>query len=297
MTRTFSNNSPAVSIITPTYNRCHTLQRLFDSLERQGHLVHEWIVVDDGSLDETPLLIDALVEKKTNVKKIVYVKQPNQGKHVAINNGLDYVTGNYIVIVDSDDFLSDSCISDFLMLVDKHSLAERADIVGVSGSKVDMKGSRVSFHAETDPEIMTHHEWFYVFGRTGDRVDFYKKEALQNRRFAVFPGEKFLTEDAYWLTIPGSKLYTNLEMLHGDYLSDGLSAKYGSLLKKNPFGMAYYYYVLVNQYANCSRRPPFKLWLLLSYYFVLAVGKMSWYGAVVGIAFLPFVAVVKAIRK
>lgn len=100
---------PAVSIVTPTWNRVHTLPRLYNSLvgqrSKNGRFTDlEWIVVDDGSEDDTASLVQRLVD--ASQIDIRYLRQPNGGLHVAVNRGVEPARGRFTSIVDSDDWLT-----------------------------------------------------------------------------------------------------------------------------------------------------------------------------------------------
>ena len=87
-----SNNSvihPFITILTPTYNRASLLPRLFDSLLRQTNKDFEWIVVDDGSTDDTREVVANLKEKCGGAFPMGYVYKANGGKHMAINIGAE----------------------------------------------------------------------------------------------------------------------------------------------------------------------------------------------------------------
>jgi glycosyltransferase involved in cell wall biosynthesis len=90
-----------VSIILPTYNRARFLERAIDSIGRQTF--HDWelIVVDDGSTDETPAILDSLLPAIRNPTHRVH--QENSGAAAARNHGLDLASAPYIAFFDSDD--------------------------------------------------------------------------------------------------------------------------------------------------------------------------------------------------
>ena len=96
-----------ITVLTPTYNRAHTLPRLYKSLCRQTDFTFAWLIVDDGSNDETKTTIDRFEKKKFSIK---YVYKNNGGKHTAINEGMKYVNTEYTFIVDSDDYLKENAI-------------------------------------------------------------------------------------------------------------------------------------------------------------------------------------------
>lgn len=92
---------PTVSIILPTYNRARFLRQAIDSIRRQEFRDWELIVVDDGSMDDTPELFSELA---TDIQQpLQYIRQENQGAYAARNTGLDHASGKYIAFFDSDD--------------------------------------------------------------------------------------------------------------------------------------------------------------------------------------------------
>ncbi len=97
-----------ITIITPTFNRAHTLPRLYESLKQQSEKSFEWLVVDDGSTDSTEDLLSAYSGE--GVLKLRVVRQENGGKHVAVNTGVLHATGDWIFIVDSDDMLTPGAV-------------------------------------------------------------------------------------------------------------------------------------------------------------------------------------------
>ena len=99
----------AVSVLTPTYNRAHVLHRVYDSLNRQTTRDFEWVVVDDGSTDETPALL-ARWQAEADYPITWFRYTNNRGKHAAINIGLKFVSGDYTTLLDSDDALVDDAM-------------------------------------------------------------------------------------------------------------------------------------------------------------------------------------------
>lgn len=82
-----------LTVFTPTYNRAATLARVYESLQRQTFRDFEWLIVDDGSEDETAELVERW--RSTCSFPIRYLWQPNQGKHVAFNRGVELAQGEY----------------------------------------------------------------------------------------------------------------------------------------------------------------------------------------------------------
>jgi glycosyltransferase involved in cell wall biosynthesis len=103
-----------VSIVTPTFNRAKLLPRVWQSLIGQN-ANFEWIVVDDGSIDNT-----ADIVKSFNDKRIVFVPLfKNKGVNTARNRGVAIAQGRYIMFLDSDDELICDGLSDVVRIFDK----------------------------------------------------------------------------------------------------------------------------------------------------------------------------------
>lgn len=98
------------TVLTPTYNRAHTLTRVYDSLCEQSFQDFEWVVVDDGSTDQTKQLIHQWQQEA--LFPIHYIWQPNQHKKVALNRGIAVAKGELIVALDSDDSLETNALYD-----------------------------------------------------------------------------------------------------------------------------------------------------------------------------------------
>lgn len=96
------------SVCTPTYNRAHTLPRTFLSLMRQTYRDFEWIIVDDGSTDETEMLVQRFVSEADF--PIRYIKQENKGRAGALNEAYGHVSAKYIANMDSDDEFTDDAL-------------------------------------------------------------------------------------------------------------------------------------------------------------------------------------------
>lgn len=95
-----------ISIIIPVYNSESTLERCLNSIVRQTYNDLEVIVIDDGSKDESLKIINSFNSRIDNLK---IIRQDNSGVSVARNNGIQSAKGEYVLFLDSDDFLDDHC--------------------------------------------------------------------------------------------------------------------------------------------------------------------------------------------
>lgn len=127
------------TVFTPTYNRAHLLHRAFESLRQQTCRSFEWIIVDDGSADNTEAVVKEL-QAGSNFP-IAYVRQSNKGKHVAINRAVRQAAGYFIAILDDDDALTPDTLEKCLQLWELIPSEDRNRFVGVTGFCADLEGN------------------------------------------------------------------------------------------------------------------------------------------------------------
>lgn len=223
-----------ISILTPTYNRCGTLKRLYDSLLRQTVPDFEWIIIDDGSKDDTKKLINSfLEEKKINIK---YFYKKNGGKHTAINYGVKKVSGESILILDSDDYLVNNAIETIYNYQKKYW--DRSDIAALSFLKIYDSGESIGKKFVDDEIISDNISFRYNKGILGDMAEIYKTDVLKKYPFPQFENEKFLSEAIVWNKIAFNykTVYINKGIYVVEYLPDGLSSKSLELRYYNSYG-------------------------------------------------------------
>ena len=231
-----------ITILTPTYNRAYTLQRLFDSLITQEDMNFEWLIVDDGSADTTKDLINSFDEKK--LIDIRYFYQENMGKPSAINLGIKKSSRDYIFIVDSDDVITNDCIGVLSSEIERH-LANKAAFSGLCFRKGKLDGSVLGNEIKN---INLEYEFYHSTNiKNLCKVDMaycFKKIYMEKNAFPRLNGENFVPELYVWNKITDLNLvytYMNKVIYLCEYMPDGLSANFKSQLKKNPNGFLLYY--------------------------------------------------------
>lgn len=230
-----------ITVFTPTYNRGYIIKKLYDSLCRQTFHDFEWIVVDDGSSDNTEELFKSFSDDSF---PITYVKVKNGGKHRAINKGVGLAQGELFFIVDSDDYLTDTALEQIDKVARSIPLSEKNEFAGVCGEKGHTEVSAVgtSFDGKYLDITMLERK---KYGISGDKAEVFYTEVLKKYPFPEYEGEKFVTECVVWDRIAhdGLKLRFFNEIVYiCDYLPDGLTAKYEQLLWENPRGYGTYLY-------------------------------------------------------
>lgn len=101
-----------LTIFTPTYNRANKLENVYNSLKNQISSEYEWLIVDDGSIDNTKKIVEKFIND--SLLNVRYIKKDNGGKHTAHNLAVDEAKGKYFMCLDSDDFLKENTINSLL---------------------------------------------------------------------------------------------------------------------------------------------------------------------------------------
>lgn len=253
-----------ISILTPTYNRCYVIQRLFESLKEQQASDFEWVVVDDGSTDNTPELFKDIVASAPFVVK--YFSKENGGKHTALNIGVELCKSEWILIVDSDDFLTNEAVN-----VVSEKVAElNDDVVGVCFRKSNVDGDVIGMPLIDEVIAIKPTEAGHYYG--GDLAYVFRKSAMLRCPFPVFEGERFVPELCIWNKISDFGVilyYSGISFYRCEYLPDGYSANFKSNLRHNPKGFSYHYWDAIKR----ERALKYKLkalvrWLQCKFYMV-----------------------------
>lgn len=223
---------PFISIITPTYNRSALLGRCYTSLLAQTDLDFQWIIVDDGSTDDTQALVSSF---QTELFPITYIRKPNGGKHTALNAAHDSIKGEYVLILDSDDYLTENAIQMVRNAWQKYSEDLSVGIVTFLKGKTVDDPLCVGKIADR-PVDMRKAMRTVVHGN--DCCEVLRTELFLKYPFPVFPGERFVSECALWDRIAENYkcVYINQVIYICDYLEGGLTRTGKKLQISNPQG-------------------------------------------------------------
>ncbi|QIO10188.1 glycosyltransferase family 2 protein [Acinetobacter lanii] len=192
-------NKVELTIFTPTYNRANTLQRLYGSLKIQTLKNFEWLIIDDGSIDNTEEIVDQFI--KDNIISIRYIKQENAGKQAAWNNAVMNAKGKFFCGVDSDDALAkadniENIFNKYLYLLeDKEIIGLR--FLAYSNVKNTFDGRKIS----DEILIQSYFEEFSDRRNFGERIDVFKIELLKKYLYPVNPSIKFIPEIWFYVKV------------------------------------------------------------------------------------------------
>ena len=228
-------NTPLLTVITPTFNRAHTLPKCYQTLCNQGCKDFVWMIIDDGSTDNTESLVNEWVSE--NTISIIYKKKQNGGKASALNVGLGLLSTKYAVCLDSDDFFYESAVG--TALGELQRIENDQKCCGILALRNNPDGSVMGgVEIPAGMKTITAADIFLKLNLNTELICFYKTEILCQYRFPEFSGEKFvspawmqyaITQD-YYYTVSRSKL------CECEYISDGLTKNKRQVIIKNPRG-------------------------------------------------------------
>ena len=229
---------PFISILTPTYNRGKLLLPLYESLKNLTFEDFEWLIVDDGSEDDTEQY--ALSWISYNIQKaefpIRYIKKSNGGKHTAINRGVREANGELILILDSDDTLPEDSLATIAQYYEQ--CKGYKDCAGVCGLMSHHDGQLIGTGFPKDPMYESALQFRYAekSNVTGDLLEIYKTSVMREFPFPEIENEKFCPESLVWNRIANKyKLFCfNKVVYYRDYLDGGLTSKIVRIRMNSP---------------------------------------------------------------
>ena len=222
-----------ITVFTPTYNRAHLLPRVYESLCKQTFKDFEWVIVDDGSVDDTTSVVDQLSIINCQLS-IRYLYQENGGKHRAINRGVREARGELFLILDSDDTLPPNSLE----LIDNYYQQIREDMRfgGVCGYMAHHDGTIIG-HGCDVPVLDTNSiDLRYRYHVVGDMLEVFRTSVMREIPFPEINGEKFVSEALVWNRIACKyQLRVFHEIVYyRDYLDGGLTDKIVKIRMTSP---------------------------------------------------------------
>nr|WP_314474178.1 glycosyltransferase family A protein [uncultured Prevotella sp.] len=229
---------PFISILTPTYNRGKLLLPLYDSLKNLTFKDFEWLIVDDGSEDDTEqYALSWIAHNIENAEfPIRYIKKSNGGKHTAINRGVREASGELILILDSDDTLPEDSLATIAQYYEQ--CKGYKDCAGVCGLMAHHDGQLIGTGFPKDPMYESALQFRYAEkgNVTGDLLEVYKTSVMREFPFPEIENEKFCPESLVWNRIANKyKLFCfNKIVYYRDYLDGGLTSKIVKIRMNSP---------------------------------------------------------------
>lgn len=226
-----------LTIFTPTYNRAHTLERTYQSLCRQTCKDFEWLIIDDGSTDNTAEIVKKWINKADF--RIIYIYQENQGMHGAHNTAYQNIKTELNTCIDSDDYMPNDAAENIITFWNKNRNNRYAGVIGLD-QREDGSIIGTSFHSEMKETTLMD---FYAKGGTGDKKLVYRTDIIkQYPEYPLFEGERYVgLAYKYMLIDQDYKLLTlNKPLVTVEYQADGSSNMMWKQYWNNPKGFAFF---------------------------------------------------------
>ena len=228
-----------LTIFTPTYNRAYILPKLYESLCKQTSMDFLWLIVDDGSTDNTKLLVDKW--KANNKLDIQYYYQSNKGKMQAHNLGVENTNTELFLCVDSDDTLEMFSVETIVSFW--NSIKKVDNICGIIGPR---KMLNSKYDAQSLIPNNLHFSTMANLYRTGFRGEtaiVFITKILKQYKFPQIKDEKFIPEDYIYCQLDDRYVYAILRSytIDCDYRDDGYTKNSAKIMVNNPKGFLLYY--------------------------------------------------------
>lgn len=241
-----------LSILTATYNRANFLEKLYDSIIQNliNDLEIEWLVMDDGSKDNTAEIMQKLIEQEKNRSvtqndkestkniEIKYVYQENQGKMSAINNSMELVSGDLIIDCDSDDYFVPNA---FKIIKEEFDKTPKDGLYAICflSCKEDKQIDGTNFN---NP-ISTMFDLYFKEGVTGEKRLVFYADIRKQYKHELEKGEKFITEARMYHKMDEKYKIkcVNQAISSMAYQNDGYTSNILKIFKANPFGYLKYF--------------------------------------------------------
>ena len=227
-----------LTVFTPAYNRAHTLPRTFESLRGQSCKDFIWLVIDDGSTDNTAELVKSWQGMDPGFE-IRYVYKENGGMHTAHNTAYSLIDTELNVCIDSDDAMGDEAVRKILS---KWEAVREKGYAGIIGLDADFDGNVIG---KGFPEGLTETtvSGYYAAGGSGDKKLVYRTDVIREfPPYPVFPGEKYVALSCKYRLIDQKYKMAVLDevLCRVEYQADGSSRNMLRQYAHNPRGFAFW---------------------------------------------------------
>lgn len=245
---------PTFTVFTSAYNRSHTLHRVYESLRQQTCRDFEWLIVDDGSTDDTQQCVETW-QRQADFP-IRYLRQENQGKHVAFNRGVREARGDLFVSLDSDDACAPAALQTFKAHWEAIPPSQRHRFSGVTCLCVDQFGRPVGNRFPKDVMDSDGLEIRYRYKVSGEQWGFHRTDLLRQFPFPEVVKRRYIPEGLIWARL--ARLYKTrfINDALRTYFVEGPSMVHGGTPGRNAFGGRMYHLMVLNEERDFLRHAP-----------------------------------------
>ena len=225
-----------LTVFTPTFNRAYTLYKCYESLKRQTSKDFIWLIIDDGSTDDTKKIVDRwIIENEIEIR---YHYQKNQGMHGAHNTAYELIDTEINTCIDSDDYMTDDAVEKIVDFWNKNRNRGLAGFVALDAYE---NGQIIGTKLPSNVSETTYFDIYNTLGVKGDKKFIYRSDLTKLYPYPIFEGEKYVSlaykyarfDDNYKLGI------MNEVVCIVEYMEDGSSLNMFKQYRRNPKGFAF----------------------------------------------------------
>lgn len=226
-----------LTVFTPTYNRAYCLHKCYESLKLQTCDQFIWLIIDDGSTDNTQSLVRTWIDEGSI--EIKYIWQENQGMHGAHNTAYNNIDTELNVCIDSDDFMPYDAVEKIINFWEKQGNENYSGIVGLDA---ESSNSTIGTNLPETIKSSTLFDLYNKHGVKGDKKLVYRTSLTKQYPYPRFNYEKYvgLAYKYYKLDQQYEMLLMNEVLCIVEYLDDGSSNNMLKQYRRNPMGFAFY---------------------------------------------------------
>lgn len=237
----------SITVFTPAYNRAGHLKNAYQSLKCQTLKDFCWLIIDDGSTDNTAELVAQW--KADGAIDIDYHWKPNEGMHTAHNLALALIDTNLCCCLDSDDDLSENAIEIIL-----HSWDLQDDTEGIAGmilyESFRDSGKIIGTGFPKNMSTASFKDLYYKYHIKGDKFLVYRHSVLARNPYPVFEGERYVPLDYKYLLINEELALIRASVYNKEYLSEGHSKNIVRIYSQNPRAYIFYHNFRMRMLSN-----------------------------------------------
>lgn len=243
MKKIAKNDTPRLCVFTPTYNRASTLVNCYTSLINQTNADFQWMIIDDGSTDQTEEIVNEWI--KENLIQIKYIKKHNQGKIRAIEDSLIICDSPLWLCLDSDDELYSDAIEQIINKYDSvFAEAKCCGLLGVRYAKNGnpMQGRQYIKKVNQLADKIQFMEVRYKYRIPPEYCLVYKTDILKKYHYPLFLGERFMPESSVYCLMDKDEYYylpIKTPIMICELRRDGLTNNHSMNVENNPKGYTY----------------------------------------------------------
>ena len=236
-----------LSILTATYNRSNYLPKLYESIKEnlKYNITPEWIIVDDGSTDNTKNIVQSFIDENKVIIKYLY--QKNNGKMSAINEAVKMATGDLIVDCDSDDCFTNNSFE----IIEKNvkKLLQNKELYGLVFLKSEENGKISGKEFSQKEHITSMFDLYFKEDIGGEKIIVYNSKIRKQYSHQLEHNEKFITEARMYHKMDEKyKLLAINEVIEqGSYIEDGYTKNINKTFKESPYGYYMYFKELLQK--------------------------------------------------